>query len=359
MAPGGVACFADLSRRYVQPRFAFHLLCADRHRTIMPNLLAITRSSRQPRGGSAHESAHGVRMIFRTWADLLAALDDALTFAKNLQLDAAVSASRFTSFRNRLAELADIREHRGDGAAFTHYMAEIDRNSVALTESEELVGALSYLQSISLARARSKLQAVLQGPELPADEDANSNYARNTMFELNLAARLTRAGMSVEPTGDADLEFMSDGIRWFGECKRPYRLETVESNLRDACRQLGERLAECRLAARGLLAISLSRPVATRVSYLEYSDPRALRHNLRDHVRGIVQLIEERMQEITHCRSVSQLGLLVGHLIIPAWDVNARLPTSVQQTVGTDICRDGRGDGARLWRIVRKTFTRG
>jgi hypothetical protein len=254
--------------------------------------------------------------------------------------------------------LADIRKHWGDEAAFAHYLAEIDRNSVALTESEELVGALPYLQSISLERASSKFQALLQGPELPSDEDANSNYARNTMFELNLAARLTRAGLSVEPTGDADLEFMSDGIRWFGECKRPYRIETVESNVRDACRQLGQRLSASRLEARGLIAISLSRPVATRVPYLEYSDPQALRLNLRDHVKGIVQLIEERMQEIAHCRSASQLGLLVGHLIMPAWDVKARLPTSVQQTVGTDICRDGRGDGGRLWEIVKRTFTR-
>ncbi len=177
--------------------------------------------------------------------------------------------------------------------------------------------------------------------------------------ELNLAARLHRAGIEVENGGDADLEFAHGGVRWFGECKRPFKVETVENNLREACRQLGERLSSSHPLGRGLVAISLSRPIATKTPYLEHSSASALRQGLRDHVVALVQLMDARMQVLDRCQAVSRLGLLVGHLIMPAWDVKARLPTSVQHTVGTDICRDHSEDGRRLWTTVERTFMRG
>jgi len=220
----------------------------------------------------------------------------------------------------------------------------------------ELIAALDDVLG-PRAHAERKIQIVLQGPELPVDEDQNSNEARNTMFELNLAARLQRAGIAVVPGQDTDLEFAYNGIRWFGECKRPYRVETVENNLGEACRQLGERLSASRLAARGLIAVSLSRPVATRVPYIEYSSATVLRQGLRDHVRSLVQLLEDRMQTLARCQAVSGMGLLVGHLIMPAWDVTALMPTTVQHTVGTDVCRDRSGDGECLWMVVDRTFT--
>jgi len=43
MAPGGVARFVDITRRYVQPRFLFHLPCSDADRTTLDNFLAKAR----------------------------------------------------------------------------------------------------------------------------------------------------------------------------------------------------------------------------------------------------------------------------------------------------------------------------
>src|SRR5262249_13374292 len=159
---------------------------------------------------------------------------------------------------------------------------------------------------------------------------SGSNEARNTMFELNLASRLHRAGCAVEIGGDADLEFTHAGVRWFGECKRPYKTETIERNLRNACKQLGDRLASSHLTARGLVAISVGRPLSTMAQYLEYSDPNALRTSLKTHVGAMVRLMKERMQELECCRRVTDLGLLIGHLIIPAWDAGAKIPTAIQ-----------------------------
>lgn len=144
-------------------------------------------------------------MVIETWGELVARLDTALDFAKDLGLD--TTASRFGSYRTRIATLETIRVEQGDAAAFDQFRADIEPNAVAFSESQELTMVVPFLRSASSARAKKKLQVVLNGPDLPSDEDENSSHARNTMFELNLAARLQRAGLSVDVTGDADLDF--------------------------------------------------------------------------------------------------------------------------------------------------------
>lgn len=295
-------------------------------------------------------------MVIETWAELVAELDRALAFASTLSLD--VATSRFQQFRARLVDLDQILQRDGNAAALRRSQEDVELNAVALTESHELVTILPYLQSIPSPRSRRKLQVALQGPERPSDEVAQSNEARNTMFEFNLAARLHRAGIEVEIGGDADLEFTCGGIRWFGECKRPSKVETIENNIGDACKQLGERLSSSRLAARGLLAISVSRSLATRAPYLEYAGEAELRRTLKEHVSSMVRLMEERMQGMERCRRVGGVGLLVAHVLMPAWDANAGIPTSVQYSAGADVNQDRRGDGERLWGLIERTFSR-
>ena len=297
-------------------------------------------------------------MEIQTWADLVSGLDEALAFAKNdLKLD--TTSTRFNGYRTRLDELERSRQEDGDGIALERFLAEIELNAVALTESQELMAVVAFLRTVPPGRAKKKLQIVLKGPDLPADEDGNSNHARNTMFELNLAARLRRAGVAVEIGGDADLDFTYNGLRWFGECKRPYKLENVVNNIGDACQQLGERLASSRLAARGLLAISISRPLTTKAPYLEFSSEEDLRLALKERVGRITQIMQEQMEGLERCRGPrGGFGLLIAHLIMPAWNVRTRMPVGIQYSAGTDIARDGRGDGQRLWDLVDRTFTR-
>jgi hypothetical protein len=295
-------------------------------------------------------------VIITTWTELVAELDKALAFATELGLD--IFASRFSAFRARIGDLDTIRQKDGDAAALKRFLGDIEVNAVALTESQELATVVPYLRSVPLEPAKKKLQVVLKGPELPDDEDGNSSHARNTMFELNLAARLNRAGMDVDISGEADLEFTCNGLRWFGECKRPYKLETIENNIDRACQQLGKRLSESELAARGLLAISISRPLTSRAPYLEYSGQEELRRSLKEQVGRMVRVIQERMESLERCRRVGGFGLLLAHVLMPAWDVSLQIPTGVQYSAGSDIGRDGRGDGKQLWGLIDRTFTR-
>jgi hypothetical protein len=295
-------------------------------------------------------------MIIETWGELVSRLDTTLAFAKALRLE--TEGARFISYRNRIAALELIRVQQGDAAAFDRFRTEIEPNAVAFSDSQELTMVLPFLQSISQDRAKKKLQVVLKGPELPSDEDTNSNHARNTMFELNLAARLQRAGFSVDVTEDADLDFTCNGVRWFGECKRPYKIETIEQNIKAACEQLGKRLSGSRLAARGLLAISVSRPLTTKAPVLEYTSEEERRASLKEHVGNMVKVMQQQMEGIGCCQDTrGGLGLLMAHLIMPGWNISRRMPVGIQYSAGTDIGTDGRGDGDRLWVIIKRTFT--
>jgi hypothetical protein len=296
-------------------------------------------------------------MIIETWGELVSRLDTALAFAQDdLGLDTA--GTRFCLYRTCIATLETIRVEKGDGAAFEHFRSDIEPNAVAFSESQELTMVVPFLRSIPPARASKKLQVVLKGPELPSDEDENSNHARNTMFELNLAARLQRAGFSVDVTEDADLDFTCNGVRWFGECKRPYKTGTIAKNMSIACQQLGKRLSASSLAARGLLAISISRPLTTKAPVLEHASEEELRASLRGHVGNMVKVMQEEMAGIERCRETrGGLGLLVAHLIMPGWNTQRRMPVGIQYSAGTDIGTDGRGDGDRLWDIIKRTFT--
>jgi hypothetical protein len=296
-------------------------------------------------------------MIIETWGELVFRLDTALAFAKELRLDPATT--RFNAYRTRIAALEAIRVEQGDAAAFDQFRGESEPYAVALSESQELTMVVPFLQSVPQDWAKKKLQVVLNGPELPSDEDENSNHARNTMFELNFAARLQRAGLSMDMSGDADLSFTCNGVRWFGECKRPYKVETIGKNMGIGCQQLGKRLSGSRLTARGLLAISVSRPLTTKAPILEYATEEELQASLMEHVGNMVKIMRDQLETLVPCQATrGSLGLLIAQLIMPGWNLRRQLPVGIQYSAGTDIGTDGRGDGQRLWDIIDRTFTR-
>ncbi|MGH7771599.1 MAG: hypothetical protein ACREQA_05125, partial [Candidatus Binatia bacterium] len=132
------------------------------------------------------------------YAELLEKLEAVLTFCENLELGDQVKKSRFKEYRTLIKKLCSII----DSYSFDSLPAEIkkelsDRNLeyvLSLTESVELVETMDYLKTCDEEIAREKLTKILGGPLLPKDEDGNSNEARNTLFEVNLASKLWSAG---------------------------------------------------------------------------------------------------------------------------------------------------------------------
>ena len=102
-----------------------------------------------------------------------------------------------------------------------------------------------------------KLDRALSGPLRPADETTKNADGRNTMFELAFAAQLKLNGAEVS-VGEPDIAVTLSGMRFFVECKRPFREDSVRANVRGAAEQLKGHL-ETDSEAAGIVAISVTR----------------------------------------------------------------------------------------------------
>lgn len=81
----------------------------------------------------------------------------------------------------------------------------------------------------------------LCGPISPFDEQPKNSEARNTMFELSLAADWKNAGSEVE-LGEPDIKLRAPAALFQTECKRPFSENSVRKNIEDAASQLGKEL---------------------------------------------------------------------------------------------------------------------
>ena len=89
---------------------------------------------------------------------------------------------------------------------------------------------------------RAKLVEILKGPFLPKDEDpkAQNIHSRNTLFELQIAAKFNNAG--IEVIGFNDIDFILDEQQFNAQCKRIHSLKRIEENVQKAYKQIQSRL---------------------------------------------------------------------------------------------------------------------
>jgi len=106
---------------------------------------------------------------------------------------------------------------------------------------------------------KAKLERALCGPISPFDEQPKNSAARNTMFELALAADWKNSGVDLE-VGESDIRIRFGNAMFHVECKRPFSEHSVRKNITDAASQLGKELDEPGNENEyGIVAISLSR----------------------------------------------------------------------------------------------------
>lgn len=106
---------------------------------------------------------------------------------------------------------------------------------------------------------RPKLEVALSGPFLPRDETKENSAGRNTMFELSLAAEWRLLGLQVD-IGEPDITLTLDKTPFLVECKRPFRESSIRPNVREAARQLGEKLERAGAGTpAGIIAVSVTR----------------------------------------------------------------------------------------------------
>jgi hypothetical protein len=157
----------------------------------------------------------------------------------------------------------------GNGSDRLHkYVSEIQKQS-PLPASVQEVAELGFIylearEFVDVCRAYKgredsrlivKLDRALKGSHRLAEESLQNNDARNTMFELALAASLRLRGVDVE-LGEPDLTINFPKGQYVVEGKRPFRETGLRANVKDAERQLR---ANLRPGQHGVIAISLNR----------------------------------------------------------------------------------------------------
>lgn len=124
-------------------------------------------------------------------------------------------------------------------------------------EGREFVDIYEAYEGAETAALRAKLERVLKGSWTLSEESVKNSSARNTMFELSLAAGLRLRGVDVE-IGEPDVVINLPKGQYLVECKRPFRESSVGANVKGAERQLR---ADLKSEQHGVIAVSLSRIV--------------------------------------------------------------------------------------------------
>jgi hypothetical protein len=214
-----------------------------------------------------------------TWHIIQADLQQTLDRCRTLNLDRFVDESRFV---NRATRLQSLISALADGRPALRQLVETDPVAymVALAEAAEISYILPFLRTCDPEPLRPKLRDILKGPPLPSDEDQNSSQARNIMFELNLACRLWRAGLSPRLGEHPDLSCIVNGRRLLIQCKRPGGLSGTRNAVSRARVQLTDDLRTASDDARGVIAISLAKLINPRDLAYVYEDEHRARGSL-------------------------------------------------------------------------------
>jgi hypothetical protein len=175
------------------------------------------------------------------------------------QLDVKVSATRIGKYVKMLNRLADYHETRKIEDLRAEYGDKVLLN--ALSESDIVITIFEGLQTKVSAGLIARLKLFAEGRDLLFEETAESNnIARNTGFELEIAAAFAKANVPID-LERGDLSIQIDGRLIAVECNRPYSYAKLETNVRDASRQLIRRYTEHPAPdeARGIVSISVSK----------------------------------------------------------------------------------------------------
>jgi hypothetical protein len=146
----------------------------------------------------------------------------------------------------------------------------------AITELTELGDVYKAFPVIDSALSE-KIRIAMSGPSSQKLENSTNNAARNTMFELGLAARMKRGGLQVDigqENPDIIVSVPSGTI--FVQCKRPLSSRTVRENVNSAATQLRRDLKSAKQSF-GVIALSMSK------SLLELGEFRITSHEAGAH----------------------------------------------------------------------------
>jgi len=150
----------------------------------------------------------------------------------------------------------------------------------ALTDAVAFVDIYeAFKDQDSQKRPIGKLKKIIEGPFFSWEEDTNANNieARNTLFELEAAARLKKCGAEI--TGFDDVDFLFDNVKFNAQCKRFHSKKNVEYNVDKAAEQFAKKMGDGE-AAKGIICLSLDKLTGIEDKILKVDSSEEIRAHL-------------------------------------------------------------------------------
>jgi hypothetical protein len=213
-------------------------------------------------------------------------------------------------------------------------------------EAREIMRAFQGNTSEAL---KAKLARALSGPASPLEEQPKNSSARNSMFELSIAAGWKNSGLDVE-VGEPDIRIRLGSAVFQVECKRPFSENSVRSNIFDAASQLRDALeAPGSEDDYGIVAISLSR-VFTKGN-LMCSAPEGKGRQIIDETLAEMLRVHKNEWGIRRFRELhDRIVAVMFHLAAP-WDVGGERLIHLSTSKFIDT-----GKNATGWKILRENL---
>ena len=139
----------------------------------------------------------------------------------------------------------------------------------ALTEASSFIEIYEAFHSQKSHKLpRGKLKMLLQGPYHSWDESASENNIepRNTLFELEAAAKFKKIG--VEITGFDDIDFVFRKTKFNVQCKRLHSEKKFQDNIKEAANQFYKRMGT-KSNRKGIICLSVDKLTGTEEMILK------------------------------------------------------------------------------------------
>ncbi len=143
----------------------------------------------------------------------------------------------------------------------------------ALTEASSFIKIYeAFKKEKSHTHPRAKLKKMLGGPFLPWDENqkANNIESRNTLFELETAAKIKLAGGKIK--GFDDVDFIFKKTKFNVQCKRLHSESNVKYNIEKAAEQFNKKMRK-KENLKGIIALSLDKVTGKEEMILNAKSP--------------------------------------------------------------------------------------
>ncbi len=240
----------------------------------------------------------------RDFGELAKDMAVATTWLADMGYDYA--KTRVGNYSKHLIEIAEYNKSGEMGKLLSkgNYFELI----TSLYEAQELVRIYQVFHAYDDSSLFKKLGYFIKGPRSYVDENpsTSSNLARNTAFELSLAAEMASAGFKIVITEDYDIGFEVDGKQIIIECKRPQVDHQVNGNIKGALRQLNSRYTDKK--QRGLIALSIDRIINPDFKSLNVDFPEQLGERLSDIADSF---IESNMRKWQYPQDTRTIGAII------------------------------------------------